>query len=342
MTKSLFRQSFLLDSLDFDHPMLAQSVTTEQGVTLQLHQPGVLEVIPAEQDQQTQHIVICAALHGDDAAPIELMDKWLEDIQSGFQVVTERCLFILAHPLAIQRQVRFIDQDLNQLFDEQAHAASCELAIAETLKARLKSFFQGTEPSSRWHFDLQCASRDSKHYSFAISPKSRHAVRSRRLLQFIEHAHIDAVMLSNAPSNRFSCYSADQFAAQALTLELGQVARLGEHSLHKLVAFDLAVRDLIARHVPEHLPRKTVMYRVSRTIVRLHENFTFRFNENVENFTTFMHGEVFGYDGDKPLMAKNEGEAIVFPDPHVAIGQAAALMVCKVNARYEDDQLVYD
>ncbi|QSA19971.1 succinylglutamate desuccinylase, partial [Vibrio furnissii] len=47
-------------------------------------------------------------------------------------------------------------------------------------------------------------------------------------------------------------------------------------------------------------------------------------------------------DGDKPLMAKNEGEAIVFPNRHVAIGQRAALMVCTVDTRYEDDQLVYD
>lgn len=84
------------------------------------------------------------------------------------------------------------------------------------------------------------------------------------------------------------------------------------------------------------------MYRVSRTIVRLHEDFDFRFSDDVENFTAFMHGEVFGHDGDKPLMAKNEGEAIVFPNRKVAIGQRAALMVCKVNTRYEDDQLVYD
>ncbi|MDF4805741.1 succinylglutamate desuccinylase/aspartoacylase family protein, partial [Vibrio parahaemolyticus] len=105
---------------------------------------------------------------------------------------------------------------------------------------------------------------------------------------------------------------------------------------------DLALRDLIAAEQSEHLAKKTIMYRVSRTIVRLHEDFDFRFGDDVENFTSFMHGEVFGPDGDKPLMAKNEGEAIVFPNRNVAIGQRAALMVCKVDTRYEDDQLVYD
>lgn len=56
------------------------------------------------------------------------------------------------------------------------------------------------------------------------------------------------------------------------------------------------------------------MYRVSRTIVRLHDDFDFRFSDDVENFTAFMHGEVFGHDGDKPLMAKNEGSDC-FPEP---------------------------
>lgn len=54
MTKFLFRQSFLFDSLDLDHTMVAQTVRTEQGVTLKLHQRGVLEVIPAQTDAATK------------------------------------------------------------------------------------------------------------------------------------------------------------------------------------------------------------------------------------------------------------------------------------------------
>ena len=102
------------------------------------------------------------------------------------------------------------------------------------------------------------------------------------------------------------------------------------------------MRDLLSASKAEHLPRQPVMYRVSRTIVRLHDDFDFMFDDNVENFTAFKHGEVFGHDGDKPLMAKNEGEAIVFPNRHVAIGQRAALMVCPVKTRYEEGQVVYD
>lgn len=342
MTKSLFRQSFLFDSLDLEQSVTRGEIQTAAGITLKLHDRGVLEVLPASQDESTRHIVISCGIHGDETAPMELVDKLVDDIISGFQPVQERLLLIIAHPKATNQHTRFIDVNLNRLFDDKPHDSSEELAIADRLKIHVQDFYAETPMLSRWHLDLHCAIRQSKHYSFAVSPKARHAVRSHALMDFVEAAHVEAVMLSNAPSSTFSWYSAEHFGAQALTMELGQVARLGENNLKRLVAFDLALHNLVARSACEHLSKKTIMYRVSRTIVRLHDDFDFRFDDDVENFTSFMHGEVFGHDGDKPLMAKNEGEAIVFPNRHVAIGQRAALMVCTVDTRYEDDQLVYD
>lgn len=342
MTKSLFRQSFLFDSLDLGQPVSAAEMQTVAGVTLKLHERGVLEVLPATLDDNTRHIVISTGIHGDETAPMELLDKLVDDIISGFQTVNERLLLIIAHPQATNLHTRFVEENLNRLFDDKPRDTSTELAIADQLKILLHEFFADTVMSQRWHLDLHCAIRGSKHYAFAVSPRARHAVRSRALMNYVESAHVEAVMLSNAPSATFSWYSAETFGAQALTMELGQVARIGENDLERLVAFDLATRDLIAREQCEHLPKKAVMYRVSRTIVRLNDDFDFLFDDNVENFTSFVHGEVFGHDGDKPLMAKNEGEAIVFPNRRVAIGQRAALMVCKVDVRYEDDQLVYD
>ncbi len=342
MTKSLFRQSFLFDSLDLQQDAPTGEWTLASGTIFKLHRRGVLEVIPSDFDENAKHIVVSCGIHGDETAPMEIVDKIIDDIQSGFVVPHHRCLFIIAHPQATNEHTRFLEENLNRLFDEKSHPLSLELSIAQDLKQVLADFYQGTAESSRWHLDLHCAIRLSKHYSFAVSPKVRHPVRSRALMKFIENAHIEAVMFSNAPSSTFSWYSAEQFSAQALTVELGRVARIGDNDLDKLVAFDLSLRDLISATQSEHLPRKATMYRVSRTLVRLNDDFDFRFDDEVENFTSFKHGEVFGHDGDKPLMAKNEGEAIVFPNRHVAIGQRAALMVCPVKIRFENDQVIYD
>ncbi|WP_165311167.1 succinylglutamate desuccinylase [Vibrio ziniensis] len=342
MTKSLFRQSFLFDSLDLEQSVKSCELTIPNGATLKLLQRGILEVIPAKLDADTKNVVISCGIHGDETAPMELIDKLVNDILSGFQTVSERCLFIIANPEATKLHVRSLDENLNHLFDEKAHNHSKELAIADNLKIVIKDFYAQTDVKTRWHLDLHCAIRNSKHYSFAVSPKSRHPVRSKALLDFIENGHVDAVMFSNAPACTFSWYSADTYAAQAMMIELGQVAEIGCNDMHRLTAFDLALRDLISRTQSEHLPRKATMYRVSRTIVRIHDDFDFLFDDNIDNFTTFMHGEVFGHDGDKPLMAKNEEEAIVFPNRHAAVGERAALMVCRVKIRYDDDQAVYD
>ncbi|MCG9582701.1 succinylglutamate desuccinylase [Vibrio tubiashii] len=342
MTKTLFRQSFLFDSLDLEQEMPASEMTVAGGVVFKLHQRGVLEVIPANLSEESKHIIISCGIHGDETAPMEIVDKIITDIQTGFQPVTERLLFINAHPEATNAHTRFIEMNLNRLFDDKEYEPSKELEIAKDLKRVVTEFYQETPQDKRWHLDLHCAIRLSKHYSFVVSPKVRHPVRSEALMEFVSSAHLEAVMFSNAPSSTFSWFSAENFGAQALTVELGRVAKIGENELDKLVAFDLALRDLVSSSESEHLPRKPIMYRVSRTIVRIHDDFDFLFDDNVENFTPFKHGEVFGHDGDKPLMAKNEGEAIVFPNRHVAIGQRAALMVCPVKTRYEEGQIVYD
>ncbi len=342
MTKSLFRQSFLFDSLEFEQSVKSSEMTTSTGVTLKLLQRGILEVSPAEQDAETKNIVISCGIHGDETAPMELIDKLINDIISGFQVVNERCLFIIANPQATGLHARYLERNLNHLFDDKCHDESIELELANNLKTVVSNFYAGTRTESRWHLDLHCAIRKSKHYSFAVSPKSRHPVRSKALIDFIENGHVDALMLSNAPACTFSWYCAETYGAQAMMIELGQVAKIGSNDLHRLTAFDLALRDLIERSQSEHLSRKTTMYRVSRTIVRLNEDFDFMFDDEIENFTSFMHGEVFGHDGDKPLMAKNEEEAIVFPNRHVPVGERAALMVCKVKIRYDGGQAVYD
>ncbi|MGR5323963.1 succinylglutamate desuccinylase [Vibrio sp. PID23_8] len=342
MTKSLFRQSFLTDTLAVDTDVAPAELLLPNGVTLKLYQRGVLEVIPDEYTQETKNIIISCGVHGDETAPMELVDTMIKDIESGFQKVEARCLFIIAHPDATLAHTRFLEENLNRLFDEKEHNPSKELTIADTLKLLVRDFYQDTATETRWHLDLHCAIRDSKHYTFAVSPKTRHPVRSKVLIDFLDSAHIEAVLLSNSPTSTFSWFSAENYGAQALTMELGRVARIGENDLDRLTAFDLSLRNLLAEAQAEHLSKPCIKYRVSRSIVRLHEDFDFMFDDNVENFTSFVHGEVFGHDGDKPLMAKNDNEAIVFPNRRVAIGQRAALMVCEVKTRFEDGELVYD
>lgn len=342
MVKPLFRQSFLYDTLDFDNKVTADQIKLPSGPTVRLLKRGLLEVIPFELDEQTKSVVVSAGIHGDETAPMELVDSIVADILDGRLEVKEHCLFMLAHPEATNKQVRFIDENLNRLFDEREKQPSAEAALAGELMQDIQTFFKATPESKRWHLDLHCAIRRSKHFTFAVSPKSKKPTRSRELFTFVEKAQLEAILLSNAPSGTFSWYGAEHCGAQALTVELGQVSPLGESDLNLLSSFDDALRGLLCRNLDGLEPKEVIPYRVTQTIKRFHDDFDFTFSDDVENFTRFEHGQVLGNDGDKLLFAKVDHEAVVFPNRDVALGQRAALMVCEVETRFEDDQLVYD
>ena len=64
-----------------------------------------------------------------------------------------------------------------------------------------------------------------------------------------------------------------------------------------------------------------------RTINRTQEAFSFTFPDTAVNFTGFAKGELLANDGEKQYFAEVEGEAIIFPNAKVALGQRALLTV---------------
>jgi len=343
MVQPLFRQSFLYDCLNLDNEITEQEIQLSAGLTIRVLKRGVVEVIPYQVTNDTKSIVLSAGIHGDETGPMELLDQLVTDIVEEKLAINHRCLFLIGHPKATNQHTRFIHENLNRLFDDKPHSENVEARIADELKETITQFFKGSAENQRWHLDLHCAIRGSKHYTFAVSPKVTNAQsRHRDLIEFLEKAKIEAVLLSNSPASTFSWFSAERFSAQALTIELGKVAPLGENDLGLISGFSYALRALLTDELEVMESFTVTTYRVTQTIKRLTDDFDFNFSDDVENFTQFEHGQVLGHDGEKLLFAKVGHEAIVFPNKHVAVGQRAALMVSPVETWYQDDQLVYD
>ncbi|PWI34820.1 succinylglutamate desuccinylase [Vibrio albus] len=342
MVDPLFRQSFLYDALVLDRDIHPGQMQLSSGACVNVLGRGLVEVVPPRVTEETKHIILSAGIHGDETAPMELLDLILADILNETVAVKEHCLFMLCHPEATAQHSRYIDENLNRLFNKEQKEQSKEMQISQVLKSVVQGFFESVPESNRWHLDMHSSIRQSHHYTFAVSPKVKKPTRSRELISFLQKGAVEAVLLANAPASTFSWFSAEHFGAQALTVELGRVAPLGQNDLIKLTSFELALRGLITAEL-SHLEEQPIeTYRVTQTIKRMSEDFGFNFAQDVENFTTFEHGQVLGHDGEKLLFAKSDDEAVVFANDKVAIGQRAALMVCKVETRYEEDQIVYD
>jgi len=358
MQTAIFENSFLNDTLNFKLNATKGVYSLPNGAKLNILARGVVEYVPETIGLKTKHIIISTGIHGNETAPIELVAQMVEDIISGSLQPLHRCLFIIAHPESTNAETRFIDENLNRLFGEKSPLPlvdsadvvqkTVESVIAEALKKYVTDFYQGTAAHLRWHLDLHCAIRTSQHYTFAVSPHTEHKVRSQELFTFLAHSKIEAVLLSNAASSTFSWYSGHVFAAQALTMELGQVAKLGCNDLSRIESFKQGLTDLIcdSNSVLKHNDGEGLdaikLYRVNRTINRTQEEFSFTFDNKVANFTAFSMGELIGFDGETLLYADAEGEAVVFPNANVALGQRAALMVVEADGKFENEQLVYN
>ena len=69
------------------------------------------------------------------------------------------------------------------------------------------------------------------------------------------------------------------------------------------------------------------IFEIYQTINRQGEKFVLNFADDVDNFTDFPLGHLLATDDDVEIRVKKEGEAIIFPNAEVAIGQRAMLTV---------------
>ncbi|WP_036819918.1 succinylglutamate desuccinylase, partial [Photobacterium sanctipauli] len=319
---------------------------TATGATCELLSRGVLQITPSAPTGEEKSLVLSSGVHGDETSPIELIQRLAEQIICGQLAPSHRLLLIIAHPDAINNHTRFIEENMNRLFKGRNQARNIDCVIANQLQDAVSHFYSGGSASShqRWHLDLHCAIRGSAHYTFAVSPHSDNPTRDEVLFAFLQQAKIEAAMLSNTPSSTFSWYSAENFSAQALTLELGRVAKFGENDLDKLAPFYQALLRLVSQpHIASQWQDgEMVIYKVTRTLIKHSDDFRFNFPNDQANFTFFAQGQFLAADQETEYFALDGGESVVFPNANVAIGQRACLLVKETEVSLGEQLKVKD
>ncbi|QUJ68931.1 succinylglutamate desuccinylase [Photobacterium sp. GJ3] len=331
---------FLSATLNLSAPFEAGQWQLDNGVRCNLAARGVLTVTPPSLSVDSKDIILSSGVHGDETGPIELLQKMVKQIMLGELVPKHRLLLMIGHPQAINAHTRFIDENMNRLFAGVNEETNVDRTQANRLMEAVDDFYQHSpQPNAeRWHLDLHSAIRDSAHYTFAVSPYSEKKTRGLALFNFLHHAEIEAMMLSGSASPTFSWYSAHYYGAQALTMELGRVARFGENDLQRLDAFHQAMLALVSKDALAAYDgdKEVCVYRVTRTLTKRTEGFSFTFPANQANFTYFPEGELLGSDAGETFIAAKGGESVVFPNPNVALGQRACLLVQQAEIELSD------
>jgi len=298
----------------------------------------------------SKDIVLSSAVHGNETAPIEICSELIKLLVLGELHLEHRTLFLFGNPAAINISQRFVEENLNRLFSgghsqDQGQGEGLinkERHRALLLENTVADFFKlgGSEQNirERFHYDLHTAIRGSKNDKFSVYPYRHNKPWVKEQLQFMLACGVNTILFSNSPTTTFSYFSSNEFGAHAFTVELGKVKPFGENDMANFANVKASLTSLISGQplaLIEYKKENFSFFEIDQIIDRKNENFKLHFADDVENFTDFPIGTVIATDGDHEIKTQKQGEAIIFPNADVAIGQRALLTVIPVEISAE-------
>ena len=299
---------------------------------------GVLEVVPPSASDCGRDLILSAGIHGNETAPIELLDRLLVRIASNQLKVGTRVLFVLGNLEAMRKGERYLAEDLNRLFSGKHEMAEGSEALrADELEKYCIAFYQGVESNGhvreRLHFDLHTAIRGSRVEKFALYPFVEGRELPERSLARLQAGAVNTVLKQNRHASTFSAFTATHLDAESFTLELGKARPFGHNEGVNLEALEAMLATLISgadvddnAYQPEH----TQLYQVAREVIKHSESFRLHLADDVENFTELETGYLLAEDCGERFVVEEAGARIIFPNPRVKNGLRAGLLIVPV------------
>ncbi len=297
-----------------------------------IEETGILRLEPKQKSDI--NLVLSVGIHGNETGPIELVNQLVKAILEDRLVLNVRLLVIIGNPVSANIAERFCDVNLNRLFSGAwRNHEGIEVPRAQRLEQAVTSFFnESPKGSQRLHYDLHTAIRGSEYEKFVVYPFIGDAAYDKEQLAFLAASGIDAVLLSHQPTTTFSYYSSAVHGAHGFTVELGKVYPFGENDLSRFDSIKHTLTSLIsdgffqsdAVQLDNH-PMK--LFVVQDALLKDHEDYQLTISDDVKNFTEFEQGYELAHSSKSQYLVKATGDAIIFPNTNVPIGQRAGLVV---------------
>ncbi len=310
----------------------------DNGTTCQVWDSGVICFTP--QHFGNNDMVLSCGVHGNETAPIEICATLVQDILTERLLLTERVLFLFGNPPAIKAGKRELIDNMNRFFSgfhgvTNLAAANADVSYEKLRCARLelyvsRFYHQAGSGRERCLYDLHTAIRGSKFEKFAVYPYLHGKPWSAAQFSLLSAFEVTTFLLMQTPASTFSYYGAQTHGAHAFTIELGQARPMGENDMSRFQGAATTLRALISGADIQRKPFVETdfqLFEVYRAINKQSDAFELCFATSIENFTQLPIGTLLAKDGEIEYKVEQPGEAIIFPNANVVLGQRAMLMV---------------
>ncbi|AKC32604.1 succinylglutamate desuccinylase [Candidatus Pantoea carbekii] len=293
---------------------------------------GVLQLIPKVGFNQA--IIVSAGIHGNETAPVELLASLLLSLSKKKLFLRCALLIIFGNLAAMRIGKRYIHYDMNRLFCGlcNSYLKSIEGLRAAVLERTVNAFFNtldlcNNHHISVYHFDIHSTIRNSRFSQFALIPYHINAY-NKFFFDFLKSCELDAIVQHTVPNGTFSYYVSKRFGIQSCTLELGTVQPFGQNALYLFQATEFALKALISDNLLLETTKTSLkFFTIKESIIKTHSSFRLTLSSLVENFTKLESGQIIAYEKNQIWRANDTACWILFPNPNVALGLRAALLL---------------
>jgi len=316
----------------------------QDGTRVSRKGTGVLWFAPpaGRENRNGEALIVSAGIHGNETAPVEVLNGLVSELLAGQWQLGCPLLLILGNPPAMVAGKRFVDVNLNRLFNG-AHGEALYGELPEARRARFleemcRQFAMAHQGLALSHYDLHTAIRPSKRERFALYPHIEgRSVPPEVQCEFLLEAEVETLLLQHKESTVFSAFTASLLQAESFTVELGKVEPFGHNDLRRFQGIEDALRRRFrALPAPEAGPPfdHLTVFEVVHEILNTGPSFRFHVPDDVANFTEYQPGTLIWEDDHASYRVGTAPEAIVFPNRHVPTGQRVGLMVRPETGAY--------
>ncbi|SFL81646.1 succinylglutamate desuccinylase [Marinobacter zhejiangensis] len=317
-----------LDQANASSPEL--TLILADGCAVTLLDTGILRLVPAKASGEDPRLIVSAGIHGNETAPIEVLNQLVTELLDGLWSLATPTLLILGNPPAMAQGERFIEFNMNRLFAG-AHEKRPYHDTPEGRRAREleQACLQFRNTSTQLvHYDLHTAIRPSIREKFALYP----FVPERRVppeqCAFLLEAGVETLLLQHKTGTTFSSFTSVDLGAESFTIELGKVRPFGQNDLSRFAAVEQALRRLMRGDTPpDNNGGQIVKFEVVHEIINTGDQFHFHVPDDVANFTSYEPGTLIWHDDRNQYKVGDLPESVVFPNRDVPIGQRVGLMI---------------